>query len=132
MTDVALAGLLKGYGIRSGSVRLEGGSTPKGYYLRSFKEAFERYLSSQPTTSPSRSRHAATTPGKPEESEDFAAATRESCGGSENAGNPSNSAACGGVAAQQPNKGQCGGYAIATADPEGDEDIVWRGISECS
>jgi hypothetical protein len=57
MTDVALAGLLKGYGIRSGSVRLEGGSTPKGYYLRSFKEAFERYLSSQPTASPSPRRH---------------------------------------------------------------------------
>ena len=44
MTDVALAGQLKGYGIRSGSVRLDDGSTPKGYYLRSFQEAFERYL----------------------------------------------------------------------------------------
>ena len=82
MTDVALAGLLKGYGIRSGSVRLENGSTPKGYYLRSFKDAFERYLSSQPTTSPSPSRHAATTPGNPKESEDSAAATSDFCGGS--------------------------------------------------
>jgi putative DNA primase/helicase len=51
MTDVALARLLKAYGIRSGSVRLDDGSTPKGYYLRSFQEAFGRYLA--PISSPS-------------------------------------------------------------------------------
>jgi len=125
ITDVALAGLLKGYGIRSGSVRLADGSTPKGHYLRSFKEAFERYLSSQPAASASPSRQAATPPGKPKESENFAAATRESCGGSENAGNPSNSGACGGVAAQQPSKDPSGEYGVATADPAAGMD--WRG-----
>jgi hypothetical protein len=44
LTDVTLAVLLRSYGIRSGSVRVEDGSTPKGYYLRSFQEAFARYL----------------------------------------------------------------------------------------
>ncbi len=132
MTDVALAGLLKGYGIRSGSVRLEDGSTPKGYYLRSFKEAFERYLPSQPTIFPSPRRHTATTPGKPTESEDFAPATSEFRGGSENAGNPSNSAACGGVAGQRPGGDGSGEYVGVSADQEADEDIVWRGISERS
>ena len=125
-----MASLLKGYGIRSGSIRLDSRSTPKGYYLRSFQEAFERYLppiSSPPAAS---GRHAATTPGKPEESEDFSAATRESRGGSENAGNPSKSASCGGVAAQQPTKDRSGEFGVGTADPEDDEDIVWRGIGE--
>jgi hypothetical protein len=130
MTDVALASLLKGCGIRSGSIRLDSCSTPKGYYLRSFQEAFERYLA--PISSPpaASGRHAATTRGKPEESEDFSAATLGSCGGSENAGNPSKSASCGGVAAQQPTKDRSGEHSVGTADPEDDEDIVWRGIGE--
>ena len=128
MTDVALAGLLKGYGIRSGTVRLEDGSTPKGYYLRSFQEAFERYLPPISSSPASSGRHAATTPRKPEESEDFAAATSEFCGGSENAGNPSNSAACGGVAAQQPSKVGSDEYSGATPDPEDNEDIIWRDL----
>jgi Protein of unknown function (DUF3631) len=130
MTDVQLARLLKGYGIRSGSVRLEGGSTPKGYYLRSFKDPFERYLLTQTSTSSSSSRHAATTPEIYGESEDFAAATRASCGGSENAGNPSNSATCGGVAAQQPGKDKSDECGVGMGDQEGDGDIIWRGINE--
>ena len=128
MTDVALAGLLKGYGIRSGTVRLEHGYTPKGYYLRSLNEAFERYLPLNSASSPSSGRHAATTPRKPSESEDFAAATSVFCGGSENAGNASNSAACGGVAAQQSGKVGSDEYAAATPDPEDDEDIIWRDL----
>jgi hypothetical protein len=130
MTDVQLARLFKGYGIRSGSVRLPDGSTPKGYYLRSFKDSFERYLLSQQVTFSSPSRHAATPPGKPGESEDFAAATRASCGGSKNARTPCNSAAGGGVAAQEPEKDQNGEYSVAAGDREGDEDIIWRGINE--
>jgi hypothetical protein len=130
MTDVALASLLKGYGIRSGSVRLDDGSTPKGYYLRSFQEAFERYLPPISSASPSSSRHAATTPRKPEENEDLAAATSEFRGGSENAGNPSNSAACGGVAGQRQGEGETGEESSVLADPDAEEDIIWRGISE--
>jgi hypothetical protein len=130
MTDVALAGLLRSYGIRSGSVRLEDGSTPKGYYLRSFREAFARYLAPTAPSSSSSGRHTATTPGKPEESGHFASATGEFRGGSENAGNPSNSAACGGVAAQTPGEGEAGEYCGVTAEPEAEEDIFWRAIGE--
>jgi hypothetical protein len=132
ITDVALAALLRGYGIRSGSVRLEDGSTPKGYYLRSFQEAFARYLSPTSLYPPALVRHAATTPRKPGESEDFAAATSEFFGGSENARNPSNSADCGGVAAQHSSEDGNGEYDGVSADPDPDEDIVWRGISERS
>jgi hypothetical protein len=127
---VALASLLKGYGIRSGSIRLDSGSTPKGYYMRSFLEAFERYLAPISSPSTASGRHAATTPGKPEQSEDFLSATHGSCGGWENAGNPSKSASCGGVAAQQPTKDRNGEFGVGAADPEDDEDIVWRGIGE--
>jgi Protein of unknown function (DUF3631) len=130
IADVALAGLLKGYGIRSGSVRLDDGSTPKGYYARSFQEAFERYLPPIFSSTEAPGRHAATTPGKPGESEHLAAATRESCGGSENAGNPSNSAARGGVAAQQPSKDRSGENSAVKPDAEDEDDLIWRGIGE--
>jgi Protein of unknown function (DUF3631) len=40
-----LADLLRPHGIKSRSVRIEDGSTPKGYRLEQFAEAFERYLS---------------------------------------------------------------------------------------
>src|SRR5665811_11111 len=70
LTDLALAGLLKGYGIRSRSIRLDDGSTPKGYSLRSFEEPFERYLPPISSSPASSGRHAATTPRKPEECED--------------------------------------------------------------
>ena len=117
---MALAGLLKGYGICSRSVRLDDGSTPKGYCLRSFQQAFEHYL--PPTSSPptDSGRHAATTPGKPQESEDSASATRQVCGGSENAGNPSSSAACGGVAAQRPIE------VGSEPNAEDDEGLIWK------
>jgi hypothetical protein len=127
---VALASLLRGYGIRSGSIRVEGGETPKGYYLRSFQEAFDRYLPPIGAASPASSRHAATTPGKPEESENFASATGAFCGGSENAGNPSNSAACGGVAARRPGEGEIGECGGGSADPDAEDDIIWRAIGE--
>jgi Protein of unknown function (DUF3631) len=39
-----LADLLRPYGITSRSVRLEDGSTPKGYKLEQFADAFDRYL----------------------------------------------------------------------------------------
>jgi hypothetical protein len=130
ITDVALAGLLRSYGIRSGSIRVEDGSTPKGYYLRSFQEAFARYLPPIAPSSSSSGRHNATTPGKPEESEDFASATGGLCGGSENAGNSSDSAACGGVAAQTPSEGETGEYGGVPADPDAEEDVFWRAIGE--
>jgi hypothetical protein len=45
MTDVGLAALLRPLGVRSGTVRVIDGttvSTPKGYYLEAFKDAFIR------------------------------------------------------------------------------------------
>jgi hypothetical protein len=130
ITDVALARLLRSYGIRSGSIRVDDGSTPKGYYLRSFQEAFARYLPPITSSSSASRRHAATTPGRPEESEGLAAATCEFRGGSENGGNSSNSAACGGVAAQTQGEGETGEYNVVPADPEAEEDICWRAIGE--
>ncbi len=132
VSDATLAGLLRGYGIRSGSVRLEDGSTPKGYYLRSFQEAFARYLSPISPYPPPLVRHAATTPRKPEGNRNFAAATSEFRGGSENARNPSNSGDCGGVAVQHSSEDRNSEYDGESADPDPDEDIVWRGISERS
>jgi hypothetical protein len=44
----ALAGLLEPFGIRSRSVRLETGETPKGYVRESFEDAWKRYLPAHP------------------------------------------------------------------------------------
>jgi putative DNA primase/helicase len=43
MTDRALAAVLRPFGIHSGTIRI-GEATPKGYKLRSFHDAFARYL----------------------------------------------------------------------------------------
>ena len=98
ITDTALAKLLRHYRIRSGRVRVEDGAsiTAKGYYLRSFGDAFSRYL---PSSEPS-SRHADTSPEKQGETASFADVTGGSCDGSENAGNRSNSGRCVVVTAQ--------------------------------
>lgn len=44
LTPRHLADLLRPYGIRSRSVRLEDGSTPKGYRREQFEDAWKRYL----------------------------------------------------------------------------------------
>jgi hypothetical protein len=43
LTSTRLAALLKPFGVRPNSVRI-GGSTPKGYKLEAFADAFRRYL----------------------------------------------------------------------------------------
>jgi hypothetical protein len=43
ITQRQLASLLKPFGIKSGSIRLSDDSTPKGYLLDQFKDAFARY-----------------------------------------------------------------------------------------
>jgi putative DNA primase/helicase len=43
MTDKALGDRLRPYGVRSRTIRI-GTSTPKGYYLSAFRDAFARYL----------------------------------------------------------------------------------------
>ncbi len=44
MTPRQLAGWLGDFGIKSRSIRLESGGTPKGYHLEQFEDAFARYL----------------------------------------------------------------------------------------
>lgn len=51
MTARHLAGLLRPFGIRSGSVRV-GDLTPKGYTLADFKDSFNRYLSDFKSATP--------------------------------------------------------------------------------
>ena len=90
ITGKSLGDLLRPYGVRSGTVRVDDPSanhgTAKGYYLRSFEDAFARYLPSPGVSS----RHTVTNPGKQGESEDFANATNQVCDGSENAKTPAN------------------------------------------
>ena len=47
-----MANLLRPYGISAGSIRLPDGSTPKGYRLEVFQDAFVRYLPEKLATSP--------------------------------------------------------------------------------
>ena len=51
ITSNQLARLLKPFCIVSGTIRTPGG-TPKGYYLNSFEDAFERYFPSEAATTP--------------------------------------------------------------------------------
>src|SRR5262249_43024474 len=48
LTKNGLARKLKPYGITSGTIRLEDGTTPKGYYRASFKDAWNRYVHESP------------------------------------------------------------------------------------
>jgi hypothetical protein len=48
----ALSRLLSEADIVSGSIRLPSGHTPKGYYRKSFEDAFARYLPAENATSP--------------------------------------------------------------------------------
>jgi len=44
ITPAHLAGLLKPFGVRPGTIRMESNETPKGYYRSAFEDAWERYL----------------------------------------------------------------------------------------
>jgi hypothetical protein len=106
MTDMHLAAQLRPYGVRSANIRTSNNpqlsGVAKGYYLRSFEDAFTRYL---PLSGVS-SRYAATNAGNQGETDLFTAATNSDCSGSENAGNPSNSGICSGVAGQVGGNGE--------------------------
>jgi Protein of unknown function (DUF3631) len=90
LTDIGLAGLLRDYQIRSSTVRTvddEGDlQRGKGYFLRSFADAFSRYL----PPSPSPSRAGVTNAGNAGENEVFEGVTNFDWQGSENPGNDSN------------------------------------------
>jgi hypothetical protein len=93
MTDKALGDRLRPYGVRSRTIRV-GTSTPKGYYLSAFRDAFARYL----PTSPASNRHTATNAGNQGEKEDFDPQQISNLFRMENAGNPNEYGVCGGVA----------------------------------
>ena len=91
LTDLGLASLLRPYGVRSSTVRVEDASGQvvrgKGYFLRSFEDVFSRYL---PISGVS------TRPNVPNaanagENEVFEPVPNLNWDGSKNAGNPSNS-----------------------------------------
>jgi putative DNA primase/helicase len=99
ITPTQLANLLTAFQIVPNNVRI-GTKTPKGYKLEQFQDAFARYTAD----------FAATTP-QPSKTADFGpveAATRSTGVAAKNCDKPSNSAACGGVAASNPFDGQDG------------------------
>jgi putative DNA primase/helicase len=87
INDTGLAKLLKQYRVRSNNVRVAEGVQAKGYYLRSFEDAFTRYLPHPP----SQTRPNVPNAGKQGQSEDSADVPNSFWDGSENAGKPSNS-----------------------------------------
>jgi Protein of unknown function (DUF3631) len=96
----ALARLLKPFKVRPGTIRLDGGQTPKGYKRADFEDVFERYGVPQ-----------AATPPQPNNDGHF--------GGYQTATGD------GDVAVQKPQKpsihGQCGGVAVDGADLPAEE-----------
>ncbi len=86
LTKHQLARLLKPVEILSGTKRLEGGLTAKGYELRAFDDAFARYL--LPT------RHNVTSKAHPSVFEDFNSSHENGCDEFETAGSPCVSAGC--------------------------------------
>jgi putative DNA primase/helicase len=71
MTDTELAAQLRPYGVRSSTIRPKGQPTARGYYLRSFEDAFTHYL----PDSGQLTRHIDTNPEKQGESGRLAADT---------------------------------------------------------
>ena len=113
-----VAGLLKGYGIRSRSVR-DGDDTAKGYRLDQFTEAFARYLPPAGRETPPRS----VTPSQPNDTKGLAgifSVTTDRAVTDKDRPNPLNANTCAGVTDETPFGGgggieQCGG------DPDGQE-----------
>ena len=87
-----LAGRLKMFHIASGTIRLKDGSTPKGYYLKSFKDAFTRYI-------PISKRHNATSYSPPQKT-DIPKRHKDNNVAFQNSQNLSQGNGCGGVAFQ--------------------------------
>ena len=101
MTDMALAARLKPYGVRSLNVQVDDDDglpkIVKGYFLRSFEDAFTRYLPFSPLLSRSAARNA----GKPGVSEENADARNSFSSGCENAAEAKDSGFSSGLAASK-------------------------------
>jgi hypothetical protein len=55
ISKTQVARLLKPIGVSSGTIRLPDNTTPEGYYLTAFRDAFSRYLPAENATTPQRS-----------------------------------------------------------------------------
>jgi hypothetical protein len=106
ITKVQLAHLLKRFKISSGSIRLDDGRTPKGYYRAAFADAFLRYLPPdfprQNATPPQGSENCGS-PWFPETPQGGG------CGALKDAEKQQNPAGCGGVASPDGGNGESGG-----------------------
>jgi hypothetical protein len=90
-----VARLLKPLRVSSGSIRLPDGSTPKGYHLAAFRDAFARYLPAENATTPQPQDFRGSAP-------DFKTPQGNGCGVSGFAEIPRVSAGCGVVADREP------------------------------
>lgn len=116
MTKVQLARMLAPFGITSRTIRMDDGTTPKGYYRAFFDDAFARYL---PSETPHRhDPHPISTSGENSKRH------KEECGVSENAQKPASNGHCGGVADQNPPGGD--EYDNAGFEVDADGNAVWE------
>src|SRR5262249_9210737 len=99
-----VAGLLKPYGIKPKTIRLDDGGTPKGYMLEWFADVFSRFCFSSPQT-PDSIRHCATDLFSQDFSP-FSSATGPTDVADKNDGRPFDINGCGGVASE--NQGEAG------------------------
>ena len=123
LTDVGLSKLLRPYGIRSGTVRGDNDVTGKGYYLRSFEDAFSRYLPLPGVST----RHTVTSPENTGVSKDFEPVTGSNLLRVENPRNAYNSLACDGVTGSNPENGGREGER-APEETAGNRSGDWRRI----
>jgi hypothetical protein len=123
LTDVGLSKVLRPYGIRSGTVRGDNDVTGKGYYLRSFEDAFSRYLPLPGVST----RHTVTSPENTGVSKDFEPVTGSDLLRVKNPRNAHNSLACDGVTGSNPENGGREGER-APEETAGDRSGDWRRI----
>ena len=102
ITQVQLARLLKPFGVTSDTVRIEGQGTPRGYLLKDFTDAFQRYIPSPTQESPLLKCNSATTRSQSGDDPLFQGATEQACCTSEKGLNPAPMAECCTVALQNP------------------------------
>ena len=102
-----LARLMKPFGVSPGSIRLDDGRTPKGYYLSAFDDALARYLPDHPLSN----RNSATSEAPPSDFEDSETPQEGPLWRFENPENPSVPAGGGVVADENPPKADSGGSA---------------------
>jgi hypothetical protein len=107
-----VAYILNRYEIKSGTIRLHGDRTAKGYYKDDFADAWSRYLSPAdpppPPSSPTSKRHNVTTRTNIDDSVDFGNVTPPACDVNENSEIPNKNEPCDDVTFSEQGEGQTG------------------------